>query len=81
MIYVHIKLTWSEYQTFISSFLPRTLDSNVFCDVTLACDDDSFVEAHRVIISAGSRFFESVLIKMRGNPHPFIYLRSFNIYV
>ena len=75
MIDEHIKLTWSEYQTSTSSFLSGALDSHVFCDVTLACDDDNYVEAHRIIISAGSQFFESVLSKMGRNPHPLIYLR------
>jgi len=46
-----------------------------FFDVTLACDDDSQIEAHKTILSACSPFFRSVL---RRNPHqhPLLYLKG-----
>merc|ERR1719228_2281120 len=45
-----------------------------FFDVTLACDDNQ-IQAHKVIISACSPFFRSIL---RRNPHqhPLLYLRG-----
>ena len=45
-----------------------------FFDVTLACDEEQ-VQAHKVILSACSNFFKSLL---RRNPHnhPLLYLRG-----
>ncbi len=46
-----------------------------FFDVTLTCDDDQQLEAHKVILSACSPFFRNIL---RRNPHqhPLLYLKG-----
>ena len=46
-----------------------------YCDVTLACDDGSLIEAHKVILSAGSQLFREILKKSK-HPSPFIYLKG-----
>merc|ERR550539_1470272 len=48
--------------------------TKTFFDVTLACDDDQ-IQGHKVILSACSPFFRSVL---RKNPHqhPLLYLKG-----
>ena len=43
-------------------------------DVTLACEDET-IEAHKVVLSASSLFFQSIFKKTK-QPHPFIYLRG-----
>ena len=45
-----------------------------FFDITLACDDDQ-IQAHKVILSACSPFFRSVLQK-NPHQHPFLYLKG-----
>ena len=72
----NIQLSWSEFQTATTRFISSVQNSNDFVDVTLACDDDKMVEAHRVVISAGSSFFEGILRKTGGHPHPLLYLRG-----
>ena len=72
----NIQLSWSEFQTATTRFISSVQNSNDFVDVTLACDDDKMVEAHRVVISAGSSFFEGILRKTVGHPHPLLYLRG-----
>merc|ERR1719151_610192 len=49
-------------------------DENDFMDVTLACEE-SQVTAHKVVLSACSSFFRSVL---RRNPHqhPLLYIKG-----
>ena len=44
-------------------------------DVTLACDDGTYLEAHRIVLAACSTFFRNIL---RQNPHqhPLIYLKG-----
>jgi hypothetical protein len=46
-----------------------------FFDVTLTCEDDQQLEAHKVILSACSPFFRNIL---RRNPHahPLLYLKG-----
>ena len=46
-----------------------------FTDVTLVCNDNTRIEAHRVILSSGSTLFSS-LLKGTQNAHPLIFLRG-----
>ena len=43
--------------------------------MTLVCEEDTEVEAHRVILSACSPFFSTVLKKTK-HPHPMIYMKG-----
>ena len=38
-----------------------------FTDVTLVCEDQRQIKSHKVILSAGSQFFNEILLR---NPHP-----------
>ena len=55
-------------------------DSWEFSDVTLVCDEDTVFEAHRIILVAGSMFFETFMrgSKIGSHPHPLVYLRGFD---
>ena len=46
-----------------------------FTDVTLACEDGHQFEAHKVILSASSPFFQN-LLKRNKHAHPLIYMRG-----
>ena len=72
----NIKLVWSEFQKSTSSFLSCLRESNDFTDVTLLCEDSDLLQAHRVVLSAGSSFFENVFKAAGASPHPFLYLRG-----
>jgi hypothetical protein len=68
-------LKWSEFETNIrQSFKELRKDQNHF-DVTLASDDDYKIQAHKIILSAGSQFFDNILGKVK-HPNPFIYLKG-----
>merc|ERR1712243_112471 len=56
------------------SFLSLKEDKE-FTDVTLACEDDQHVEAHKVILAASSPFFSNIL-KKNKHPHPLIYMKG-----
>jgi len=43
--------------------------------VTLACEDDGQIEAHKVILSSCSTFFRNIL-KKNTHPHPLLYLKG-----
>jgi len=68
-------LKWNDFESNISSAFRDLREEKDFFDVTLACDDDSQIEAHKTILSACSPFFRSVL---RRNPHqhPLLYLKG-----
>ena len=68
-------MKWNEFQqNLVSSYHHLRKDSD-FSDVTLVCEEDQQVEAHRIILSACSPFFSRVL-KKNKQPNPIIYMRG-----
>ena len=68
-------LQWQDFHANIATSFGDLRDEEEFLDVTLACDEDKQVMAHKVIISACSPMFRNIL---RRNPHqhPLLYLRG-----
>ena len=54
------------------------LNDTDFADVTLACENDRLVKAHKVILSGSSSFFRHLLL-VNAHKHPLIYLKGVNI--
>jgi hypothetical protein len=67
-------LRWNDFESNISSAFRELREDKDFFDVTLACDDDQ-IQAHKVIISACSPFFRSILRRNR-HEHPLLYLKG-----
>jgi len=67
-------LRWNDFENNINSAFKELREQKDFFDVTLACDDKQ-IEAHKVILSACSPFFKTIL---RRNPHqhPLLYLHG-----
>ena len=67
-------LRWNDFESNISGAFRELRDDKDFFDVTLACEDEQ-IQAHKVILSACSPFFRTVL---RRNPHqhPLLYLKG-----
>ena len=73
----NFELKWSDFEgNLATSFKDLREDGDLF-DVTLVCDDDQ-LEAHKVILSASSVFFKSI-IKKNPHTHPLIYFKGVNI--
>merc|ERR1712142_419479 len=68
-------LRWNDFETNISSSFKELKNDEDFFDITLACAGEKQVQAHKVILSARSPFFKSIL---RKNPHqhPLVYLKG-----
>ena len=49
-----------------------------FADVTLACENDKWVKAHKLILSGSSSFFRHLLL-VNPHKHPLVYLKGVNI--
>ena len=68
-------LKWNDFQQHIvNSFSDLRIEAD-FSDVTLVCDEDQHVEAHRIILMSSSPFFKKVLTKTKHS-HPMIYMRG-----
>ena len=51
-------LKWDEYQKNISCSLVDFREKDKLVDVTLMCEDNKHINAHRVILSTGSQLFK-----------------------
>ena len=69
-------LKWNDFEKNISGALKELKDEDDLYDVTLACGDDE-VSAHKVILSACSPFFKTVLRRHKHH-HPLLYLHGFS---
>ena len=70
-------LKWNDFQDTITSSYKSLRESSDFSDVTLICEDNNQVEAHKIILSACSPFFMNVL-QNNKHSHPIIYMRGLN---
>ena len=68
-------LKWNDFQENLNSAFGELRNDREFSDVTLACEDGTQVEAHKVILASSSPFFMEIL-KRSKHPHPLIYMRG-----
>ena len=68
-------MKWDGFYENISNTFNILRGTPDFTDVTLVCNDNTRIEAHRVILSSGSTLFSS-LLKGTQNAHPLIFLRG-----
>eukprot|EP00092_Neocalanus_flemingeri_P009466 GFUD01010186.1.p1 GENE.GFUD01010186.1~~GFUD01010186.1.p1 ORF type:complete len:284 (-),score=69.96 GFUD01010186.1:87-938(-) len=61
-----IALSCKEFTTNASNTVRNLYSDQHFIDVTIACDDEQIIKAHKVILSSSSSFFRHVLVE---NPH------------
>jgi len=67
-------LRWNDFESNISSAFRDIRQEKEFFDVTVACDEEQ-LQAHKVILSACSPFFKTVLHRNQ-HQHPLLYLRG-----
>ena len=68
-------LTWNDFKDNVTSTFLSLRKDNDFTDVTLACEDNEQIEAHKVVLAASSSFFQNVL-KRNKHSHPLIYMKG-----
>ena len=69
-----LTLTWSDFQKFVAASFSDARSTNDFADVTLVGEDYE-IEAHRLVLSAGSKFFQDLFRRARHD-HPLVYLEA-----
>ena len=68
-------LKWNDFQVNISNSFSTLRKENDFYDVNLVSDDNQVVSAHKIVLSASSEFFKSILRKV-DHTKPMIYLNG-----
>ena len=68
-------LKWNDFQDNIAISFQELRKDNEYSDVTLVSEEDQQIQAHKIILSACSPFFSSVL-KRNKHSHPLIYMRG-----
>ena len=72
-----VQMSWSDFQKSTTGFMSELRVNSAFADVTLVCDDgEQLTQAHKVILAAGSAFFEALLKRVSQFACPLIYLRG-----
>jgi len=66
-------LKWNDFQTTVSQSFGILRQEEDFFDVTLVSDDEVQVSAHKLVLSACSTFFKTIL-KKNVHSNPLIYL-------
>merc|ERR1712189_165497 len=68
-------LTWHTYTDHLREMLHDMMTSNELTDVTLVSEDKKHFKAHKVVLSASSKVFKSI-ISDNYSTNPVIYLRG-----
>ena len=68
-------LNWKTYSDHLREMLHEMMKSNYLTDVTLVCDDKRQYKAHKVVLSACSSVFQSIIVGLPLN-NSVIYLRG-----
>ena len=66
---------WESHKVTSTNTFSNLYNDDTLTDVTLACEGNKQIEAHKVILSACSQLFRDILHD-NSNPHPWIYLQG-----
>merc|ERR1712129_514195 len=72
-----LNLSWTDFEHSASESFRKLLSDTTFADVTLVCDDDKQITAHKVMLVSSSEFFRKILTR-NPHQHPLIYLTDVN---
>ena len=70
-------MKWNEFDTNIREYLKILRQDQRLFDVTLVTDDGQHIQAHKIILSAGSHFFSDIFLKS-NQTNMLIYLKGIN---
>jgi len=68
-------LKQNDFESNVKHFFRELREESNYFNVTLATDDDQRIQAHRIVLSAGSKFFRKMFVNI-NHSSPFIYLKG-----
>ena len=71
----NVSLRWNDFHENTTATLTGLRFADEFTDITLACDDNRQIKAHRVIMAASSPVFHNIL-KQKNCLNPIVFLRG-----
>ena len=71
-----LQLDWAEFDENIRLSFRTIREEQRLFDVTLATDDGQYIQAHKVILTAGSNFFSDIFLKTSHHDKMLIYLKG-----
>ena len=66
---------WNNFQNNVTNSFKGLREENDFYDVTLVSDDNQQVSAHKIVLSASSEYFKTIL-KTNKHSHPLLCLNQ-----
>ena len=69
-------LKWNDFQTNVSKTFSSLRQEEHLFDVTLVSDDEQHIAAHKLVLTASSKFFKNIL-KKASHASPMIFLSGF----
>ena len=70
-------IRFNSYESNLKQFIKKLgNEQSNYTDVTLAADDGAKIQAHKIILSAGSLFFHNIFKEMVHVQQPYIYLKG-----
>ena len=70
-----IRLEWNQLNNNVRGLFSKMKNKFDYHDVTLVCDDNYSVSAHKVVLSIASKFFDNIF-QLNKHPHPMICLEG-----
>ena len=68
-------IEWGKYDTISNSTFENLYEDELFTDVTLACEGNKKIKAHKIILSVCSNILKEIL-RDNQHPYPLIYLQG-----
>ena len=68
-------IKWNEFEVNIRESFKKLRKDQALFDVTLATEDGQHIQAHKMILSAGSKFFNDIFMRM-NHSNLLIYLKG-----
>merc|ERR1719186_1877868 len=75
MVSKRVSLSRDDFSSSVSDSVRKLINDKDFSDVTLVCENNVQIKAHKVILSSSSTFFKSILT-MNYHQHPLVYLKG-----
>merc|ERR1711888_570953 len=70
-----MSLKWDAFEENIRNYFRKLREDQRLFDITLATDDGQHIQAHKVILSAGSNFFSDIFEKS-NHTNMLVYLKG-----
>merc|ERR1719153_1817445 len=70
-----LRLNWNGYDANIRENFKKLREDQRLSDITLATDDGQHIQAHKIILTAGSNFFADIFMKS-NHSNILVYLKG-----